>query len=573
MITVGSRRPQSVRAHAPNWWQPNDLEDSAMTEWDTRHLELLGRASRTTRALRRGPNRNMDDASIDAIAELARNRFYIRDKADLGVVTYEKKLAKPKARKPKPWKLLNSIWGPRRKYSDAKDFYDPPEVKARAFDVDWEGAREKHGFDKKLVKAAKSIEDAEAQAGATPAALKAAIFEHCDLVYQVFNYYCSFGASDDIYNMSVNSYLQVLREAKLVNNAIVGQRDADLQLMFDESNAAGRGSSYDNKNALDREEWLGVLVRLLLRRHIEGGGKSIANAVHCFCVDDLARNVPSICMQDTNAFRAQSCYIEETDIVLKKYEPSLRALFSAFAYGTGAIGDKLADIKLLDYGEYMEMVGRLDLMDAFVTQREVRLLFIWSRMIVVDEKTLKGRSHILQLHFEDFLELIVRLAHIKALPSEEELNKSGLAHAGEFLAALSDNKEDEQAFCSQRTREPGEVCDLPIAWKVRQVILWMVFRARGELGDPELELSKREAEKFKKGGVQRARRGEDSGPPAATSPGAEEDEFEIKIDAKSRAGDAPDAVMAEEAILANTEASEQLATGDAQPATSAEAPA
>ena len=57
-----------------------------------------------------------------------------------------------------------------------------------------------------------------------------------------------------------NAYLQVLREAKLVNNAVEGLRDADLQLMFNESNAAGKGDAYDNKNALDREEWLGVLL-------------------------------------------------------------------------------------------------------------------------------------------------------------------------------------------------------------------------------------------------------------------------------------------------------------------------
>ena len=55
------------------------------------------------------------------------------------------------------------------------------------------------------------------------------------------------GASDDIYNLSINSYLQILREAKLVNNAVVGQRDADLQLMFDEANAAGRGDAFDSE--------------------------------------------------------------------------------------------------------------------------------------------------------------------------------------------------------------------------------------------------------------------------------------------------------------------------------------
>ena len=189
-------------------------------------------------------------------------------------------------------------------------------------------------------------------------------------------------------------------------------------------------------------------------------------------------------------------------------------------------------------------------MDAFVSQREIRLCFIWSRMVTIDEKSLKGRSNVLQLHFEDFLELIVRLAHIKALPTAEELNTSGLAHAGEYLAALAEAPEDEQAFMLARTREPGETCDQPIDWKVRQLILWMVFRARGEQGDPEIELAKREAEKLKRGAVYRVRRGEQAvGLMQATAP--EEDEVILKVDAKSAPGAPPQGVMSDEALFAN----------------------
>ena len=36
----------------------------------------------------------------------------------------------------------------------------------------------------------------------------------------------------------------------------------------------------------------------------------------CFFVDELASNVPSVCLQDSNQFRARSCYLEETDVVL-----------------------------------------------------------------------------------------------------------------------------------------------------------------------------------------------------------------------------------------------------------------
>ena len=46
-------------------------------------------------------------------------------------------------------------------------------------------------------------------------------------------------------------------------------------------------------------------------------------------------------------------------MVLKRYEPSLRALYNAFAFGTGAIGHQLYSVKLLDFGEYMGLIGKI----------------------------------------------------------------------------------------------------------------------------------------------------------------------------------------------------------------------
>ena len=57
-------------------------------------------------------------------------------------------------------------------------------------------------------------------------------------------------------------------------------------------------------------------------------------------------------------------------------------------------------------------------------------------MLVINEQTRKGRSKLIQLTYEDFLEVIVRWAYRKALPTDEELNKYECKHAGEFLASL-----------------------------------------------------------------------------------------------------------------------------------------
>ena len=75
-----------------------------------------------------------------------------------------------------------------------------------------------------------------------------------------------------------------------------------------------------------------------------------------------------------------------------------------------------------------------------------------------------------------------------------------------------------------------EKCDQPIEWKVRQFVLWLLFRARGGTGDPEAELSKKEASRFQKGMVQAASRSEREGrSPGPSSPGGMDSEEEVEL--------------------------------------------
>jgi len=509
LLASSSSPPQSVRTDAPTWWHPDATENKAIDDWDHRHASYLTRARLATLALHTDSTNLRKEAATEvAIWELGHNRFFMREHVDVTVPPFQRyKKVKKKKEKPRPWKLVNSIWRHRRKTCDSKDFYDPPDVKKRAFDIDWERAREEHNLDKKLARAAKHIHDAEAQRHITPEAFKDAMFAHCDLIYQVFHYYCVLSAGDDIFCMTNNAFVQIAREANLVNNSVPGQRDADVQLMFESACAhhhkleEGDSKDFDSKHALDRIQWVATIAQLVLKRHMEGAGLGLVEAVRCFFIDDIAHNVPSVCLQDSNVFRAECCYIEQTDLVLRKYEASLQNIYVAFAYGSGAIGDAILSTKLLDFKEYLVLINRLELVDNFITMREVRLIFIWSRMVVVDEKTIKGRASTLQLHFEDFLELIVRFAHMMALPTQQELTCAGMRHAGEYLKALKSTPELEAQFKRQRTREAGEHADQSIAWKVRQFALWLIFNVRGGRGDPEKELSKEEADKFMRGRV------------------------------------------------------------------------
>ena len=62
--------------------------------------------------------------------------------------------------------------------------------------------------------------------------------------------------------------------------------------------------------------------------------------------------------------------------------------------------------------------------------------FVCSRMRVVAERETKGRAKVLQLCFEDFLEAIVRMSTMKALPDDDELDNAGSTDAGRHLLEL-----------------------------------------------------------------------------------------------------------------------------------------
>ena len=126
-------------------------------------------------------------------------------------------------------------------------------------------------------------------------------------------------------------------------------------------------------------------------RHVVGHKIPITPSVNAFFEDDLRPGVPPEALHDANSFRSDFCYIEETDQVLKRYESSLRNVYEAFAFGRGDMGNAVLTTKLLDHTELFELINKLDLIDPFITMRDVRFNFLASRMLVVDENSVKGR--------------------------------------------------------------------------------------------------------------------------------------------------------------------------------------
>jgi hypothetical protein len=225
-------------------------------------------------------------------------------------------------------------------------------------------------------------------------------------------------------------------------------------------------------------------------------------AVLAFFEDDLRPNVQDECFQDPNTFRSGYCYLESTDLVLKMYEPSLRAVYAAFARWQDT-GDGVPSTKLFDFNEYTKFISRLNLIGpGLMTMHDLRMPFFFSLMVVVDDSTAKGRIRSVQLDFEDFLELLVRLAFMMPLPTDQEIFDLGVEHAGEYLDELEKCPVEAALFYQQRRRRLGHSLDQPIAHKVRHFIEWMLYSVRGGSDEvakaiSDLPVTRKDVERFR----------------------------------------------------------------------------
>ena len=75
---------------------------------------------------------------------------------------------------------------------------------------------------------------------------------------------------------------------------------------------------------------------------------------------------------------------------------------------------------------------------------DARLIFMWSRMRVIDEDNPEMRRRIENLTFWGFLEAIIRVAQRKAMPIDDEVKAAGYTDGGDFLIRLA--KDDPSAY-------------------------------------------------------------------------------------------------------------------------------
>lgn len=281
------------------------------------------------------------------------------------------------------------------------------------------------------------------------------LWQHHRLIYGSFDYYASLYSEGqtaegepDIYNMSFNAFLRFMDQCQLVSKDV---SKGEFQTVWVAVNAVDKATAdedeFNSKSALNRQEWLQVLVRCAILLYSK---RDVSESVNELLTHNLLRLLPPAALQNSNAFRKRFCYLEAPTTVLESHRQSLFALYDAYAQVSHGMQDRLKDDSLMSIGEWLTFVRHVGLVESGqVTELAAKQIFLWSRIRTA--KDLSGASEAKLRHITptDFLEALVRLSLVVALPTDLELEEANAADAGEFLLAMQTHSPIEyQSFLS-----------------------------------------------------------------------------------------------------------------------------
>jgi len=176
----------------------------------------------------------------------------------------------------------------------------------------------------------------------------------------------------------------------------------------------------------------------------------------------MAAQLPDECKHDEDIFRLARLYRVRVAFVLKENESWLKQIYKHYAQ-SGSDGANVMDgneAKLLSCDEWCNFCHDAGLVDDKVTEREIRLCYTWSQTYVYDE--IKKRSKLTNATIIDFYESICRVCTFKAMPTQSDLDKLGLATAKEYFDAdqegliEEDDRLPELDYRVEEVRPPNE---------------------------------------------------------------------------------------------------------------------
>lgn len=336
--------------------------------------------------------------------------------------TVEEDVYVPAKEEREPWSLPMSIFKGRTKEADARAFYDGGATLDKMFERDWGRACSKEKFMSMLAR--------ENRACAANKPDKVALAEVHDVIkrnYQTFlsafTYYAAQGGNDP-YHMPLNAFTSFLDDCSIPDSESQYIKRSDCDTIFIVANFISDKKSPEyaviDEHASMRFEFMEAIVRLAISKYGKGQETDdLATAVELLIQRNMVGRLPLMAKVVPNDFRTERLYTEEVDLLLKKHQVMLKALYSR--YRLKPTGGGLRP-KVLKLDGWLAFMTDARLIDSQFTLSDACLAFLWARMHVIDE--IKDYGRYTALTFVDFLEALGRVADMKSLPTASDLDEA-----------------------------------------------------------------------------------------------------------------------------------------------------
>jgi hypothetical protein len=429
----------------------DDATRSAAEAYDKLHVSSSGQARKHLIETQISPSDLwVAKASRDLLTECMRNRYFKPEKVELGRPSAG--AAVRRKRRHAGWQLSGSCWAGRM-----PDMFESSENLRPMFERDWDVCVRSHELGKTILKC---YHEATTWRGLDWEALlldsaevsdaREALWMQPRVLFGAFDHYAALYSEGetspgepDVFNISFNAYMHFVETCRMVSRRTpYGEFETILAIVNATDRAtAAEEAHFNAANTLNRQEFMQCLVRIAILLFVKRGGLGdVSLAIRQLYLNHLVPNLPPGAMQNSNAFRKRFCYNQQVSRVLELNMGTLRSLYESYAEASDDMRDRLKDASLMSVGEWLAFVRHVGLVESEqLSVGAAKNIFLWSRIRTLRDRSERAEGRLRHMHFLDFLEALVRVSIMSAMPTDMDLSEAGATDAGEFLLAMQAN--------------------------------------------------------------------------------------------------------------------------------------
>jgi len=292
----------------------------------------------------------------------------------------------------KMWAVEESIWRPRKQWSDGRSFHDTEEVFAAAFQTDWREAASSPAL------AIYASEDL--------AAASEVMWENHRLVLMASDWYSMWYAGVTVttnpFRVGRPAFKRMIEDIGVVRPKSQGLSLTSFDGIFlqirgaSEQNADDETAAraYDSTPSLNRCELVQSLVRIADMTYLKTNETaSLPEALHKLLSENLSPVISATFKYAqrpdlySTIFRRLCCYTRDCSTTIEENQRTINGLYERYCVSErdGADAGLRGSMSFEEFNTFIKDFG---LNDHIFTPRESTLAFVWSRMRVIDD----GRS-------------------------------------------------------------------------------------------------------------------------------------------------------------------------------------